>query len=214
MATFILHAAKEDGSDLRFIAADDKTFLTYHIEKFDPLLGEAFVWVKVPGLKPDVPTTISLYYGNSGGTAIKAENAKGTFDSNTVLVYHFAEKGAPPNDSSAAGNNGQGNAIPADGSMIGTGLRLIGRPEITIPASPSLAWAQGGAMTWAAWLKPAALQPNSILYSRRDGSNVFLIGMDKGIPFVEVDGQRSPAGHLSLPRTVGIILPLPRPKGS
>ena len=191
---FQFEAAKEDGSDLRFIAADDKTFLTYHIEKFDSLLGEAFVWVKVPGLKPDSATTISLYYGNNGGTAIKADNAKGTFDSDTVLVYHFAEKSGPPIDSSVAGNNGQGNGIPADGSIIGTGLRLTGRGEIVIPPSPSLVWKEGGAMTWAAWVKPAALQSNSIVYSRRDGTNAFLIGMDKGIPFVEVNGQRSPAG--------------------
>ncbi len=92
---FQFAAAKEDGSDLRFVAADDKTLLTYHIEKFDSLLGEAFVWVRVPDVKPDSTTSFSLYYGNTGGTAIKAENAKGTFDADTVLVYHFAEKGAP-----------------------------------------------------------------------------------------------------------------------
>ena len=191
---FQFAAGKEDGSDLRFVAADDKTLLTYHIEKFDSLLGEAFVWVRVPDLKPDSPTTISLYYGNTGGTAIKAENAKGTFDADTVLVYHFAEKGAPPNDSSAAGNNGQGNGVPAEGSMVGTGLRLTGRSAVIIPPSPSLAWPQGGSMTWAAWLKPGALQSNALVYSRREGSNAFLIGMDKGIPFVEVNGQRSGAG--------------------
>ncbi len=31
--------AKDDGSDLRFIAADDKTPLKYHIEKYDSLMG-------------------------------------------------------------------------------------------------------------------------------------------------------------------------------
>lgn len=191
---FHFDSAKEDGSDLRFIAADDKSFLSYHIEKFDSLLGEAFVWVKVPGLKPDAPTTIYLYYGNSGGTAIKAANPQGTFDTDTVLVYHFAEKGTPLSDSSAAGNSGQGKPISVDGSMIGTGIRLTGRPEVSIPGSPSLAWQSGGAMTWAAWIKPAALQPNAIVYSRRDGTNSFLIGMDKGIPFVEINGQRTPAG--------------------
>ena len=36
-------SAQSDGSDLRFIAADDKTPLTFHIEKFDPLLNEAIV---------------------------------------------------------------------------------------------------------------------------------------------------------------------------
>src|ERR1041385_8942104 len=31
--------AKEDGSDLRFVAADDKTPLKFHIEAYDNLLG-------------------------------------------------------------------------------------------------------------------------------------------------------------------------------
>ena len=191
---FQFAAAKEDGSDLRFVAADGKTLLSYHIEKFDSLLGEGFVWVKVPDLKPDAPTVISLYYGNDGATAVKAENAKATFDSDTVLVYHFSEKGAPPTDSSAAGNNAQGIGTPADGSMIGTGLRLTGRPSITIPASPTLAWSEGAAMTWSAWVKPAALQEQALIYSRRESSNSFEIGMDKGIPYVEINGQRSAAG--------------------
>src|SRR5689334_14001239 len=32
--------AKEDGSDIRFIAADDKTLLTHHVEKYDAILNE------------------------------------------------------------------------------------------------------------------------------------------------------------------------------
>src|SRR5262252_1710319 len=48
--------AKEDGSDIRFVAGDDKTLLTYHIEKYDALLNEAFVWVKIPDLKPGEKT--------------------------------------------------------------------------------------------------------------------------------------------------------------
>ena len=191
---FQFSAAKEDGSDLRFLASDDKTILTYHIEKFDSLLGEAFVWVRVPDLKPDTPTTITLYYGNTGGTALKAENAKATFDPDTVLVYHFAERSGPPNDSSAAGNNGQGNGIPSDGSMIGTGLRLAGIDTVTVPVSPTLAWTQGGEMTWAAWVKPSALQANAIIYSRQDGANSFSIVLDNGIPFVDLNGQRTNEG--------------------
>src|SRR5882757_7585080 len=42
----------DDGSDMRFVAADDKTVLPYQIEKYDSLLNEAFVWVKVPEVKP------------------------------------------------------------------------------------------------------------------------------------------------------------------
>ena len=55
---FKFEAAKEDGSDLRFVAGDDKTPLKHHLEKWDPLLGEALAWVGVPDLKPGSKTTI------------------------------------------------------------------------------------------------------------------------------------------------------------
>jgi len=59
---FQFAGAKDDGSDLRFVAADDKTLLTYHIEKYDSLLSEAFVWVKVPDVKAGTQTSFWLYY--------------------------------------------------------------------------------------------------------------------------------------------------------
>src|SRR5579863_4889600 len=43
---FQFDGARDDGSDIRFVAEDDKTILPYHIEKYDALLGEAFLWVK------------------------------------------------------------------------------------------------------------------------------------------------------------------------
>src|SRR5579872_3361696 len=39
---FQFGSAKEDGGDIRFIAADDKTPLPFHIERYDSLLSEAF----------------------------------------------------------------------------------------------------------------------------------------------------------------------------
>src|SRR5476649_355818 len=65
---FPFTAAKSDGSDLRFIAGDDKTPLAFHIEKFDSLLNEAFMWVNVPDLKPGAQTTFCFYYDNAGAT--------------------------------------------------------------------------------------------------------------------------------------------------
>src|ERR1700736_4611201 len=38
VGNFRFGTAKEDGGDLRFVAADDKTPLTYHVEKYDSLL--------------------------------------------------------------------------------------------------------------------------------------------------------------------------------
>jgi len=190
---------KEDGSDLRFVAADDKTLLTYHIEKWDSIMGEGFVWVKIPDLKPGEQKTFWLYYGNSGPKAVSVSDPKGTYDADTALVYHFAEHGAPPVDSSASAIVAQNAGLPADNAMIGTGLKLDGKVVVSIPTAPSLFWTDGGTMTWSAWVKFSAPQPNAVIYIRREGKKAFIIGADKGIPYVEVTAangatQRSSAG--------------------
>lgn len=196
VGNFRFASAKEDGSDLRFVAGDDKTPLKHHLEKFDSLLGEALVWVAVPGLPSGAKTDIWLYYGNK--KALATNDAKGTYDPDTQLVYHFSERGTPALDSSVWANNAQSVGQPADGSLIGTGLRLDGRNALTLPASSSLAIADNASLTWSAWIKPAALQPNAALYSRRDGASALVIGLDNGAPFVEVtnagSAQRSGAG--------------------
>ncbi len=188
-------SAKEDGSDIRFVAGDDKTPLAFHVEKYDSLLNEAFVWVKIPDLKPNSATNIWLYYGNAA--AEKADDAKATYDADTVLVWHFAEKGAAPADSSASGIIASNAGTPVEGSIIGGGLRLDGAKTIGIPAAPQLNTTEGGSLTWSAWIKPSALAPNAILYTRKDGANALLVGVDNGIPYVEVTNaagtQRSAA---------------------
>ena len=196
VGNFRFSQAKDDGSDLRFVAGDDKTPLKHHIEKYDSLLGEALVWVAVPNLQPGAKADIWLYSGNK--KAVATGDPKGAYDSDTQLVYHFNERGTPALDSSVWANNAQTVGQPADGSLIGTGLRLDGRALLTLPASPSLALSDNAAFTWSAWIKPGALQPNSVLYSRRDGANGLVIGLDNGIFFAEITNagtaQRSAAG--------------------
>src|SRR5580692_5659747 len=69
--------ASPDGSDLRFVAADDKTPLKFHIEKFDSQAQMALLWVRVPVLAGGAKTDkIYLYYGNKKATA--AADAAGT----------------------------------------------------------------------------------------------------------------------------------------
>ena len=202
---FQFQNAKDDGSDIRFVAADDKTPLLFHIEKIDPVLNEAFVWVKVPNVKPGEKTVFWLYYGNTGGKAVKTDDAKGTYDSDTLLVYHFNEHGSPAADASGAGNGAQNAGINSDGSMIGGGLRLDVAKAVIIPATPSLAQLENTSLTWSAWIKPAVLQPNAVVYSRRDSGNGWVIGIDKGIPYVEItDGSgihRSATGAPVAPNT-------------
>jgi biopolymer transport protein ExbB len=186
---FRFSAAKPDGTDLRFVASDDKTLLPFHIEKFDALLNEAFVWVSVPELKGGAKTSFWLYYGNSGNKAVKVESAKETYDASTVLVYHFNEHGQACYDFSGQSNGSQNAGVASEGSMIGTGLRLDGRNAVALLASPTLTWHEGGPMTWSAWIKFGQPQHQAVFFSRRDGSSVFLLGADMGVPFLAVTYQ-------------------------
>jgi biopolymer transport protein ExbB len=191
---FQFAAAKDDGSDIRVIAGDDKTPLTYHLEKYDALLNEAFLWVKVPDLKPGDTTTLYLYYGNTGDKpGPGAADEKGTYDGDTILVYHFADAGKPAHDSTSLGNDAHNAGLGSDSSLIGPGLRFDGKAApVSILTSSSLNWTAGQALTWSAWIKPTALSPNEVIYSRRDGGNDFIVGLDNGLPFVDLNGTRSP----------------------
>jgi biopolymer transport protein ExbB len=184
--------AKEDGSDIRFVAIDDKTVLTHHLERFDAILNEGFVWVKIPDLKPGVKTSFWMYYGNA--KAPGAADPKQTYDVNTSLVFHFADGSAPAHDSTTFNNNAQNPGVPVQGSLIGPGVRFDGTNPITIPNSESLAWTDGGAWTWSAWVKPTANQANAIIFHR----DAFIIGADNGVPFVEANGTRT-AGAPPMP---------------
>lgn len=114
---FAFDSAKVDGTDLRFLAEDDKTPLKYHIEKFDGLAQIALVWVQVPKLQAGSKEHhIWLYYGNEN--AVAAEDAKGSFDSNQISVLHFAEVQGSPKDATVYGNH----AAQFDGSHVPGGL--------------------------------------------------------------------------------------------
>jgi biopolymer transport protein ExbB len=189
---FSFEGVNENGNDLRFIAADDKTVLSYQIEQFDPLLGIALVWVDVPALSASAPQQIWMYYGNP--KAPPASNGQRTFDADTTLVYHFGEANAAPRDSTAFGNNAQSAIVSAEGSVIGRGARL-GTAPLMLPASPSLAMAAGASFTFSVWVRPEQLGANQVIYARRNGADSLLIGIDNGQPFVEVNGRRSSPGQ-------------------
>lgn len=196
VGNFRFGAAREDGGDLRFVAADDKTPLKHHVEKYDSLLGEALVWVGVPDLKPGAKNDIWLYYGNQKAPA--AVDAKGTYDPDTLLVYHFNDRSTPAQDITAWANAAQ-NAVPAaDGAIIGQGARLDGQTALMLPGSPSLVVAENGELTWSLWFKMTAPQPGAVVFSRSEGANGLTVGLDNGVAFVEVANggnvQRSAGG--------------------
>lgn len=188
----------DNGADIRFVAADDKTPLNYAIEQYDPVLGVALIWVDVPAMPAGAAQSIWMYYGNK--KSVDAGKAAQVFDPDYTLVYHFDDAaGTPPKDATAYANNGRNAAFKTiEDGIVGKAARFDGTGTLALPASPSLDEAAGASFTFSAWVKPGVLAPNGLLYSKRDQSAALLIGLDNGVPFAEIDGGaaaiRTPAG--------------------
>lgn len=189
---FSFQGVSETGADLRFVAGDDKTVLNHQIEQFDPLLGMALIWVDVPSVGAGAPQKLWMYYGNPKAPA--SGNGQRTYDPDYTLVYHFADANVPPRDTTAYGNHAQTAVTSLEGTVIGRGAQL-GRAALMLPASPSLAQPAGAPFTFSAWVKPDQLGAQQVVYARRDGSNEVVVGIDQGVPFVQVNGQRSAPGQ-------------------
>jgi biopolymer transport protein ExbB len=191
---FQFASAKEDGSDIRFVAADGKTLLPQHIEKYDGLLNEAFVWLKLPEVKAATKEAFYIYYGNSSSEMTAGTKPSEAYDADFSLVYHFAEMGTAPQDSTANANHAETVSGTAEGAMVGSGLRLLGATPVTIPAKPSLQWQENQKLTLSTWVKPTSLQADAVIFSRVEGSASFRILLDQGIPVIDLSGTRSANG--------------------
>lgn len=186
---FTFDGVKEDGSDLRFVAADDKTVLNHQIESFDALMGMALIWVDVPNVEGGQRQDIWMYYGNQKAPA--TGNGQLTFDPNYTALYHFdGATGTPAKDTTAYGNTAQSATGAAIDGVVGRALQFSGQP-LLLPASPSLQHNAGSAFTFSAWLRLDQAGGEQLILARREGANSLLVGVDQGVPFVEIDGQRA-----------------------
>lgn len=155
--------AKIDGSDLRFIASDDKTELKYHIEKYDSTNQLAVLWVQLPKLDPAKKTDfIWLYYGNEKATP--AADAKASLDANTVAAFHFAEK-TLLQDSSASALVASGDMTVQKAALLGEAAVFAGKP-MTITTAPAIKLSAAAGFSYSAWIKPGALPQSAVLYDQ------------------------------------------------
>lgn len=151
---FDFASANLDGSDLRVIAADDKTELKFHIEKFDSINELAVIWVLLPKVDPaEKNAHIWLYSGNESATL--TADSQASFDDATTAVFHFAEKTFFQDAKN--GLVATGDATVQKAALIGEAAVLSGSP-LVVPAAPVLALSSAGGLSVSAWLKPAALE--------------------------------------------------------
>ncbi|WP_296891965.1 DUF2341 domain-containing protein [Thiobacillus sp.] len=147
-------SANPNGSDLRFVAGDDKTPLNFQIEKFDSTAEQALIWVQVPKVEGGKDKQqIWLYYGNEGAPA--AGDGKAVYDPTFMLVQHYAEASGAPQDSTAAAiASGAFTATRTPGGPIGGAIKFDGTQTLDIPAAPKLVYGAATGMTVSLWIKP------------------------------------------------------------
>ena len=179
-SNYAFASGKEDGTDIRFIAGDNQTELPFYIEKYDPVLNEAHVWVKPEELKPGGKSSFRMYYGNMGQKAVKADDSKATFDSDTVLSWSFSDKAAAPGDGTSNGNNGDIPFTQVESGLSGAAASFTPQSALAIEAKPTLQWMAGGAMTWSAWIKPGTAPATGNIFLREDAGNAFIIAAENG----------------------------------
>jgi len=184
---------KPDGSDLRFVAGDDKTPLESHIERYDATAQIAFVWVRVPRLTGGANTDkIYLYYGNKEVTGASA--SAGSYDKNQALVYHFGAPASAPQDATAYKT--EPTAFTAEvnpAALIGSGAKFSGAHNISIPAKGALRLVPAQGLTISAWVRIDAAQQNAYVAALEDGPKSLILGLDGTTIFGRWSDGASPA---------------------
>ena len=185
---FAFAEAKPDGSDLRVVAADGKTPLPFHIEKFDSANELAVVWVQAPKLSPNAKTdAIWLYWGNPKADA--GGSPKATYDATQSLVLHFGDVALPQDATGNANHARESTAAAGAAGPLGAAVTFNGGNRIALAASPSLKLVAANGFAFTAWIKPADLQ-SGVLFKQVDGKNSLAIGISGGALAIAFNGGK------------------------
>ncbi len=169
--------AKPDGSDLRFIAGDDKTPLKFHIERYDTANQLAYVWVRVPRVAAKSNDFIWMYYGNTG--AVAASEPGMTYDAAQAAVFHFDNASGAPHDQTANQNTiSAWTAQPVNAALIGGGAAVSNGKYFTVNTSPSLRFVPETGATVSMWLKLHGAQKDADIIYRSEGDGTLAFGVD------------------------------------
>ena len=188
--SFDFLAAKPDGSDIRFVAEDDKTPLKFHIERYDSANELAFVWVQVPKLAGNnTGQHIWLYSGSEKAPA--AADSKTSYDASQLMVYHLSETQGLPQDATTNGNHvSQGKLVSVVGGLIAGAAKLAGDGGM-LAGSAALQTAKE--FTFSAWIKPEKLDGELLALG---GLTLSLSG---GVPVLAVNSAETTRAVAPIP---------------
>jgi len=155
---FDFTAAKEDGSDLRVVAGDDKTPLKFSIERFDSVNELAVLWVQLPSVLPGTDKNVFYVYGGNAKAAAGGD-ASG-FDAATVIALHFSDKPAGADQLGAV--KPQGTLVTEPNGLLAASARLGGE-AIVYALSDKPVVDAGNQLTASLWVKLDDVQRATLL---------------------------------------------------
>ena len=161
----------ENGKDLRAMQ-DDTNALKHHVDKLDALSELGLIWVKLSTVRGGVSTDpFYLYYGNAN--APDGSDAKGIYDVNQALVFHFKENEILPQDATAYAVNAESSKATIDpAGYIGAAAKFDGQAGISVNAHPALELNPDNGWTFSSWLKFEQNQNNASLIQAQEGQNL------------------------------------------
>ena len=153
-------SAKEDGSDLRVFAGDDKTPLKFSIERFDSLDELAVLWVQVPTVAPG--SEKNNLYVHAGDAKPSAEApGGGGFDPATLVAIHFSDKDAVGMDAVGGLKTAAKIAVEPNGLLAGSAV--LNDLPVVWPGVDKVKVDAGGAVTLSMWFKPEVVTNGTLL---------------------------------------------------
>ncbi len=153
------------GTDLRFIAADDKTPLEFRLERLDAGAGIAVVWVKLPIADLGAEHSyIWMYYGAANA---KSASSNQVNDVALVASYDFSEVSGPPRDGTAYGSNATSSTahlgVPG---VIDRALGFDAQSSVSLPVTPAFDFDIAKGMTLTAWIRVDPGSAAGLVYSQ------------------------------------------------
>ncbi len=181
---------EKSGTDLRFIAEDDKTPLEFRLERVDAATGVAVAWVRIPvaTLGAEHPH-VWMYYGAKDAKPVSSNQVD---DAAVVVNYDFAEGSGPPRDGTAYASNA--TASTAHSAVPGVMDRALGfdaQSSVSLPVTPAFDFDAAKGMTFTAWVRIDAGSAPGLLFSQSgtDGRLELNAGP------TEISATLGPAGH-------------------